>query len=307
MNTRRFDIYAPLQEFDWDGKDFELAPGLWINRFRQPPDLCGLHERIAKEEWENASNVGHWLTFCWTDGVVPCPAEIANLVLLSFWLVKPTTSHISYRFHIGRAGADHEQSAHRLLDQFDWVSGAIHPCFEDQDLQSASTFYAILAQLCCARGRLNDALCLTLSGCWSHRWQVALICYAAAAEAMLTYDTVKGITNRLAKSYACVTETLTAQRDAAFQEFVDLYDVRSDIMHGRTHNITANDRLPTLVRFRDVLRRLWQTVLSSPHLIAVLEGTDAQRKVLFQALEQDYAVPHRKRTKASPSFKNKNL
>ncbi len=82
MSTRRFEIYAPLQEFHWDGDDFELAPALWIKRFRQAPDLSGLHECIAKDEWENASNAGHWLTFDWTEGVAPSPSEIVNLVLL---------------------------------------------------------------------------------------------------------------------------------------------------------------------------------------------------------------------------------
>src|SRR5205823_1273542 len=115
---------------------------------------------------------------------------------------------------------------------FAWVSGATHGDFDDPDLRSAATYCQTLHGLCRARGRLNDALILTATGCWSHRWQAALICYAAAAEALLTYSTAPGITRRLAASYACLVETQTARRDAAYEEFRALYSVRSDIMHG---------------------------------------------------------------------------
>ena len=288
MNARRFEIYAPLQDFLWDGDDFELVAGLWIKRFPKAPDVSGLHEWIAKDEWERASGAGHWLNFDWLEGAIPAPAEITNLVLLSLWLVKPTRTHIAFRFELGRDAAVNEKSRKRLLDRFTWVAGATHTDIDDIDLKTASSYYSRLAALCPARGRLNDALLLTISGCWSHAWQVALICHAAAAEALLTYATGPGITRRLAKSYACVTETDAAKRSIAYREFVELYSVRSDIMHGRTHNVAATDRLPTLIRFQEVLRRLWRAVLSDPALPTVLEGTDTQREAHLQALERGF-------------------
>ena len=198
MSARRFEIYAPLQEFHWSGDDFQLAPGLWIKRFRTPPDLSGLHELIAEDEWERALSAAHWLTLDCTEAAVPSPGEIGNLVLLSLWLVKPTKSHISLRFQIGRDATDGEKTRSRLLDRFAWVPGTISPDFSYHDLQSASDFYKFLSALCSARGRLNDALLLTISGCWSHAWQVTLICHAASAEAILTYATTAGIARRLA-------------------------------------------------------------------------------------------------------------
>jgi hypothetical protein len=92
--SARFAIYAPLQDFLWDGNDFELAPDLWIKRFRQPPNLFGLEDWIAKDERESALGVRHWLTVDWTEGIVPSPSEVGNLVLLSLWLVKPTRAQI---------------------------------------------------------------------------------------------------------------------------------------------------------------------------------------------------------------------
>ena len=288
MSNRRFKIYAPLQDFMWNGDDFELAPNVWIRRLRTPPDLAGMHEWLSKVEWDRASGATHWLMHEWTAGVVPSASEVENLVLLSLWLVKPNRSQIAFRFEIGRDGADGEISRKRLLDRFMWVPGSIHLNFNIEDLQSAAQFYRNLAALCSARGRLNDALLLTLGGCWSHAWQVSLICHAAAAEAILTFATGAGITRRLATSFACLTESQSPKRDAAFREFISLYANRSDIMHGRTHNVAVADRLPTLVSFQEVLRKLWAVVCSSPALIEALEGSDAQREIHFKALQQGY-------------------
>lgn len=291
MSVSHFEVLAPLQDFDWSGNDFDLAPGLRIRRYRNPPDLSGMHEWISKDEWKRISGAQHWLTHEWASGAVPSPGEVENLVLLSLWLVKPTRTQIAFRFEIGRNGADGAKRRQRLLDRFMWVPGAIHFEFEDTELQSASAFYSKLTVFCSARGRLNDALLLTLSGCWSHAWQVSLVCHAAAAEALLTYSTAPGITRRLATSYACLTETKGTVRDAAFREFSDLYTTRSDIMHGRIHNVLIADRLPTLVRFQNVLRKLWTTVASSPQIISILEDTDARREAFFKSLQSVYTAP----------------
>ena len=291
MSARRFDVYAPLQDFYWSGNDFDLSPGIKIKRFAQTPDLSGLDNHVSKDEWERATNSDHWLTFQWIDGAVPSPAEVVNLVLLSLWLVKPIRSQIALRFEIGRDAAANEQNRQRLLDRFAWVPGTIDSDTQDSDLRLASSFYASLEALCRTRGRLNNAMILTVAGCWSHGWQTALICYAAAAETILNYATGRGLTRRLGTSYACLVESDATHRDAAFKEFVALYSARSDIVHGRMHDIPQDDRLPTLVRFQNVLRKLWQTVLSSKQITGILEGTDAQREPYLQSVQRGYVAP----------------
>jgi hypothetical protein len=159
------------------------------------------------------------------------------------------------------------------------VEGAQHDVFDDTDLQTAASYYSVLQNLCSSRGRLNDALILTLTGCWSHSWQAALISHAAAAEALLPYSTKP------------VPQTQAPLRDAAYQEFRSLYSIRSDIMHGRTNNVPSADRLPILARFQDALRQLWRVILRSQPLVAVLEGTDTQREAHFLALEAAYSPP----------------
>ena len=291
MSTRWFEIYAPLHEFRWNGDNFELASELWIKRFDQQPNLRGLDVALTQDEQNNIFYAQHWLTFRWNEGSTLSPAEMVNLALLSLWLVKPTKTHVAFRFHLGQEAAAAEKSYSRLLDRFAWVPGTIYDEINIPDLQMASYYYPVLHDRCCARGRLNDALVLTLAGCYSHQWQVVLICHAAAAEALLTYDTGPGVTRRLSKSYACLVETQQAQRDMAFREFSRLYSARSDVMHGRTHKVPSTGRLPTLAQFEGMIRNLWRAVLSSPQVSTALEGTDAQRKAHFLALQSGYTPP----------------
>ncbi|MGH2359075.1 MAG: hypothetical protein ACRDGM_00810 [bacterium] len=287
----RFDIYAPLNEFEWAGLDFQLSPALSLRRRSQRPDLRGLDASLAQDEQDTISLADHWLEFQWDEGTTPSPAETVNMILLAFWLAKPTKMHVAYRFELGCGSAVNTNKVCRLLDRFAWVPGTTHVALDDSDIEAAAVHNRVLRDLCRARGRLNDALVLTLVGCWSHRWQTALISHAAAAEAILTYATGPGITRRLSTTYACLVEAQPADRDRAFREFVSLYAARSDIMHGRTHNVAPPDRLPTLARFEEILRRLWRVVLSSPQLIHVLDDTDTQRQAWFAAREAGYSPP----------------
>lgn len=291
MDNRIYRVFAPLQDFMWDGDDFELAPGLWIKRFAKPPDLEGMENNLAKPEWENVRGADHWLMHESAEGSTPSATEVENLALLSLWTVKATRAHIVHRFKVGIGEAEGNRSQARLLDRFQWIAGYVDLNIDESDLRAASAIYAEFAAMCRTRGRLNDALLLTLAGCWAYQWQVSLICHAAAAEAILTYSSASGVTDRLAQTFACLTESDKQKTDSAFLEFVSVYSVRSDIIHGRTHNIAPENRLQELARFQAVLRRLWSVVCASPSLISDLEGSDSRRQAHFEILEQGYIPP----------------
>ena len=291
MINPSFDICAPLQDFQWNGGCFEFAPGIWIRRAADVPDLQGWITTLSEDERNEIFFAEHWLIFSWTEAAEPSPAETVNLVLLSLWLVKATKTHVAFRFKLGRPPGVSGTSRARLLDRFQWVRDTTEEVFDTADLQLASIYYRALFDLNCARGRLNDALLLTLSGCVARRWQVALICLAAAAETLLTYDTGAGITRRLATTYACLVKTDVARRNAAFTEFQELYAIRSDIVHGRGGNIAPADRLPVLAAFADMMRKLWRAAIQSDALLAALEGTDEQRRRHFTEICSSYLPP----------------
>lgn len=289
--TRRFDVYAPLQDFCRPGSNFAFSSSLTLNRIDCTPDLRGLEKHVSNSEWERALNSDHWLVFQSIDGTVPSPSEVINLVLLSLWLVKPIRSQVALKFEIGREDAVSEAKMSRLLDRFMWIPGTIDADTTEEELRLAAIYYSVLEQLCRDRGRLNNAMVLTVAGCWSHGWQTGLICHAAAAETILTYAAERGLTRRLGESYACLVESDTNKRDAAYAEFVCLYSVRSDIVHGRMHHIANTDTLPTLLRFQNVMRKLWSVVLTSAHHISALECDDTGRRAHFMQLQSGYVAP----------------
>jgi hypothetical protein len=279
-----FEICAPLQEFRWSGDSFELSPGVWLKRRKDVPGLQGWDSRLSEDEQDKLFFASHWLTFAWSEAAESSPAETVNLVLLSLWLVKPTKTHVAFRFALAPYPGANGAGRVRLLDRFQWVRNASEEDFDTADLQSAATYYRTLSSLNRTRGRLNDALLLTLQGCTAHHWQVALVCLAAAVETVLTCDTGPGLTRRLAATYACLVEAEAARRNAAFTEFRKLYEVRSDIVHGRASSVAVAERLPMLAAFADLVRKLWRAAIQSEARIAALEGTDKQRHAHFTAL-----------------------
>jgi hypothetical protein len=289
--THRFDIFAPLQDFYWPGRDFPFSPGVALKRMDAPPELRGLEKHVSKPEWDRALKASHWLVFEWIEHVEPSPSTVINLALLSLWLVKPIRSQVALKFELGQEEAEDRARMSRLLDRFAWIPGTIDRGIDDEELRLAATYYAAFERLALARGRMNNAIVLTVAGCWAHGWQTALICQASAAETILTYATGRGLTRRLGESYACLVEADTQNRDAAFTEFVELYSARSDITHGRMHRIARSDTLPTLLRFQNLMRKLWRAVLTSPTHSRELERGDAGREAYFRQIQSGYLAP----------------
>lgn len=289
--TIRFDVYAPLQDFYWPGDDFSISSTVRLTRLEHPPELRGLEEHVSKPEWNRALAADHWLTFQSIGSTEPSPSKVINLVLLSLWLVKPIRCQVALKFEIGQEDAASEAGMNRLLDRFACIPDSIDADITDEDLRLASTYYGVLEQLALARGRLNNAIVLTVAGCWSHGWQTALINHAAAAETILTYSTGQGLSRRLGESYACLVETEKRKRDAAFTEFASLYSARSDIVHGRMHRIARTDTLPTLLHFQNLIRTLWRVVLTSTSHVSALELDDIGRKTYLAQLQSGYSAP----------------
>jgi len=286
-----FKVYAPLSKFQWRGPTFSIAPGVEIIRRPQPYPLRGLDEDLTRFDRDELFFADHWLTVDWSTGDVPSPSEIVNIFLLALWLSRPTKAHVKFRFKVATDPEAAPGSMARLLDQFQWIEGAAAEDVTDAQLATASSSFPSLVGIRLNSPRLSNALYLTFAGCQAVQWQVALVCFAAAAEAILTYDTGRGITERLALAYACLLAQEEAERDHLLREFYELYDKRSDIMHGRGYAIPGPDKLPILVRFGDALRALWKKVVDPAAIIQELEAPDAQRRLFFTRLQGSYLPP----------------
>jgi hypothetical protein len=283
------EVLMRLLNFRWDGDQLDFAPGIVIKRFPEPPDLSLYARGISQQELERQDVGTHWLSLTWEEGSEPTSGAIANLFLFSLWIVRTTRTHIDFRFW--HADGRTRFGSSRLLDRFSWIPDNVSDEYSTGDLAQASAIYAVLIEIYLRKGRLNDCLLMSISGCWSHYWQTALVCHAASIEAILTYSTGPGITRRLAMAYACLIEVDQAAREAAFREFSKLYNARSDIMHGRTFQIPLADRLAILDRLQLVLRQLISKVCSDAQLRAVLEDADDKRQAYFDAIQFGFTPP----------------
>jgi hypothetical protein len=137
-----------------------------------------------------------------------------------------------------------------------------------------------------ARQRLRNALVLTFRGCVSSDWQSAFICFAAAAESLLTYSSKPGLTKRLGETYAALAgRESQVTSSAASADFARLYSIRSDIVHGRAYGrVDERQNLDHLRAFSDILRGLWRIVIGSDATRRALEENDQGRETFFKAL-----------------------
>jgi hypothetical protein len=279
-------VSCPLREFMWAGDRTTFGSDVELIR-QQTPDLDGLELQLSQDELESVRAATHWLNYQVDEGGDVSSSEIANLVLVSLWLVHPSHSQIAFRFEIG----DQSRSRVRMLDRFQVLPGIVYGSFSDSEILQAASYFPILLAICKARGRLNNALVMTCYVSWARHWQPSLMASAAALEALLTYSKDRGLTERLAITYACVTHVLTPDRDVAFREFKLAYSTRSDVVHGRIHSVKVGDRFPMLEKFQSVLRVTWTRILSDQSLMDALEGDDSVRRVELVRRIGSYVAP----------------
>ena len=245
---------------------------------------------ISRDEWENATSCRFWLVFEISENDELSDFEIMHLVLLSIWLVKPNRVQAHLRFKIGKNETEGEIGRSRILDRMEWIADEENDEFSEDDMRAASNHFNRFFEIYKSRGRLRNAMVLTLNGCWSYYWQAALISHAAAVEAILTYS--KGrITHRLATAYACLIEKDQSAREKAYNHFRDLYEIRSDVIHGRAYLLENHKSLPALSRFQKMLRVLWSQVLRDSAITLELEKADEGREVFFCGIANDFEPP----------------
>jgi hypothetical protein len=289
VSMPQLQVWTPLLDFEWEGNEFELASRLCLRKRSTPPALNRINQFVSKDELDRLRDASHWLEFTHDTVELISDGELANLFLLSLWLRRETRTQAPFRFVVD--SSDGSERYVRMLDRFAWIRGEMYDAFETSDLEAVSRYLPELRGFCAARERLNNALVLTLSGCWSNHWQTALSCHAAALETLLTYSRGPGITRRLATSYACIVEAAPATRSSAFTDFEQLYSIRSDITHGRTHLVDAGHRLIFMKRLSQALRSIWVKVIESRALAQALEGDDGKREAYLRANEAGFTPP----------------
>ncbi len=278
-------VWAPLFGFRWAGSEHQVSPNTWIRphrAYRGYDETPAFKYAVSEEERERCGEVGHWLSFTHTRSDRLSTRVKVNSFLLTLWIVRPTRTNVPFRFEV--AEPDFRLFA-RVVDRFQWVHEQAQEEITDDDLHRLTGLLPALRTVYTTSRRLKTALALTFRACVASEWQSAFVCFASAAEAILTCSSGPGLTSRLAGAYARVVAPGGIQRKAAEENFKRLYAARSDIVHGRVYERQDPTRnIDDLTEFADMIRAVWARILESHELSSALEGDDRQRRALFLKL-----------------------
>lgn len=273
-------VSVPLSDFDWyEDSDFEI-PGIGtIIRTKNLPI------RIEDEAWEYSLSkddiseleTSHWLIWEQApDDELSTKARM-NIFQLALWLANPTSMRIKYRFE--QDGADKTFS--RVLDRFHCHPGEINTNIESAHLQEASNYVSSLCKICNNKKRLIHALDLTLQGCFALKRNVRFVLFGTAAETILNYGKSNGVTEALAEAYALLVTGGNTK-----EEFKKMYDVRSDIVHGRVKKLNDdNKNIENALKFETMIRELWKNIIAKDEYVESLEKSNDSRKKFFSSLK----------------------
>lgn len=292
-NNSKFQVLAPLSDFNWNGNTF-LIPNLGtIQRLDTVPDLSWCEKFLSNDDKYELSRATHWLSFEQLPDDRLTTEEKIYTFLLALWIGLATQTCIKFRFEFPhKLGNGQISTAVRVASRFQWIKGQVEPQIKTKHLRKICAYFDSIRSIYISGKRLRTSLVLTFNGCITRYWQAAFICFSAAAEGILTYKKGRGITKRLARSFACLTKTTKHERDSAYRAFFHSYNIRSDIMHGRTMHLNVPAKnLRELAKFSNLLRKLWKTILSSKIITTVLEKSDTDREAWFARKEKHYKIP----------------
>jgi len=301
--NKKYKALIPLYNFSYAGNYIPTNKTLKIEKFDNPPSLHELEKELSSSECDDLSSTEYWLSFEHNKQKGWDTSNITILFLIALWLETPTETHARHLFEFSTDKNPEEKGFSRCLDRFQWNRKTVSEKITSDNITKAFEYFDLLTPLLRRNKRLKDALVMSAAACMSYRWQIAYISFSSAVETLLTYEKGPGLTNRLATSYACLVETNTKKRNFEYKKFKKLYEVRSDIIHGRIRKVAktskdkANKHLELLADVSGLLRDLWKKIITEKSLVFELEKSDASRKIFFNKIKMGYMPPETKKTK----------
>lgn len=296
-------VYAPL--FDFNCYDFELqSHGVQFSDGVSLVDDCATCKRLINSEGplKSLSKYERDEVRAWQIRFKPLKniknGEVVNAFLTALWLARSSRTSVHYYFV--EDGGSIEGIP--MFDRFIFIRPippfserdreAIKP-FSESDIEAAKPFFERIMGVLRKRGRLSNSLALTVNGLRAFYWQVSVVSFSCAAEGLLFYKGGKGVTERCAIAFACLTEESKDKRDAAYKRFDKMYNIRCDIVHGviaPSRNRASN--VKDWMEWRDLIRRLWRSVLKDDATIKMLEsGKESERQKFFVKIQEGYKRP----------------
>ena len=302
------EFYCPLYNLNLDDNikftndELEISTDLNINIVSKEilPDLSTIKDELSiKDLAYIVLNVKYWLRIDTNFNNVEIQI-IVNIFQLASWIVKPTELQIWFISNFAKD--DLNESNFLKLKKIEYIPKHVEPCFHNEDVTKLKRMFPILLKLYKKSPIFYTAIGLNFQGCVAFHWEAAYVLYTTTFECLLRHKAhickilqeklEWGLTKELSWAYAILTETENEKRQEAFDDFRDIYKIRSDIVHGKSNKKEYNKEecnkedpnLKELAKCRDMLRKLWQVILDSPELIEKLSGNDKMRKDYFKRI-----------------------
>ena len=283
MNKR----YCPLINFhfEWNVKegfnDLVITDKVKIIPPKEIPDKSILSQFLSPLDYKLYQIHAHnWLVLDGYDDFNYIK-EVVNLFQLSLWIIKPTNLLIGF---ITNFKSDITQHPLEKLSQFRHIPKRISSQYTLDDIEILKSIFPIIIDLY-KKNRFKNSIVFNYHGCITNSREVAYIQFSTTFEGLLTHKSELGTKKKLAWACAILTENEVETRQKVFEDFRDIYKIRSEILHGESFKDKFGKgeiNLERLANCRDMLRKLWQVILDSEEIIEKLSGNDSVRLDYFK-------------------------
>ncbi|MDP8201016.1 MAG: HEPN domain-containing protein [Candidatus Tenebribacter burtonii] len=275
-----FCITYELSKYFKKSKEFIINSNLKIITKNNIPDFSKwISYFLSSDEIENKTD--YWIRVSANCSFKELSLHI-NLFQLSLLIIKPSKTKIPYKYN--------GNNFHRYEYKFNFIQNFTKEITK-KDILNIAEIYPAFLKIYQESKRLRSAIVYMLNGCITITWNSAYILYMTTFETLLSDGSERGIKKKLAWAYAILTETDNEKRQKAFDEFRDIYKIRSEILHGKSFKDKFGKgeiNLEKLANCRDMLRKLWQVILASKETKEKLSGNDSVRRKYFKKVSNGW-------------------
>ena len=155
--------------------------------------------------------------------------------------------------------------------------------YDVKDFERIKKYFNSYVRILRNNKRLLLALDRTFRACTTDSWKVSFIMFTNSLEAILTYSRDPGVTKRLSKLYACFISEKNLIKDKLYKEFYNLYNLRSEIIHGAYKRKRSKNNLKNLSRVSDLVRSIWRKILLDKTFLLEFEKDDKHREIFLKS------------------------
>ncbi len=281
------EFYCPLADFNlnwnvnFDNNKLDITSDIKIISKIDLPSLSIISDDITDNEKSFYENrVHYWLCLKKDDSEVE---DVINIFQLALWIIKPTKFHIRFFSNFDKNSS--KLRYRNLLSRFVPICNHFEFEYNNSDIENLKIFFPIIMDLYWNNARFHNSLVFNIHGCITNSWEVAYILFSTTFESLLTHKNKWGTTKKLAWAYAILTETKNEKRQIAYKNFRNIYEIRSEILHGESFNDKykkSDVNLKELAKCRDMLKKLWQVILDSEEIREKLSGSDSVRRDYYK-------------------------